>query len=174
MSSMHHEVCDDPNSNKPEIITLYNHTKGGVDSLDQKIANYSSSRGTRRWPMAIFFTIVDVAAGVNSFVIHQFYKNTTKMTRMDYMKELASSLVKNHMLARLRRSIPREMSMSIRRILKLPMEEQVQPAQQTLAKRKTCDFCPPKLKRQTRFPCQKCGKAICLECARKVCINCLE
>jgi hypothetical protein len=172
VSSMHHIAADDPDTEKPEIIALYNHTKGGVDSLDQKIANYSSSRRTRRWPMAVFFTIIDAASGVNAFVLHQAYDNAVKMTRLDFMKNLGQSLVREHMSRRLRRPITKELAMSIRHILKLP-EEQPLPAP-VLEKRRTCTFCPPKLKRQTRYPCQKCGVPICLECARKVCARCLN
>lgn len=174
VSSMHHSPCDDPDSGKPEIIALYNHTKGGVDSLDKKIANYCSSRRTRRWPMAIFFTIVDAGSGVNAYILHQAFQHTDKMDRVDFMKSLATALVRPHMQNRLKKSIPKELSFTIRRILKLPLhEDQAQPAT-TLEKRKTCVFCPAKLKRQTRYPCQKCGVPICLECARKVCARCLE
>uniref|UniRef100_A0A1B6MC64 PiggyBac transposable element-derived protein domain-containing protein n=1 Tax=Graphocephala atropunctata TaxID=36148 RepID=A0A1B6MC64_9HEMI len=174
VSSMHHGATDDSETGKPEIIALYNNTKGGVDSLDQKIANYSSSRRTRRWPMAIFFTIIDTASGVNAYVLHQAYTNSNQMSRMDFMKQLAAALVHQHMLDRLQRAIPRELSFSIRRILKLPLQEEEHQPVQTLEKRKTCAFCPPRLKRQTRYPCQKCGVPICLECARKVCVRCIE
>lgn len=85
VSSMHHGAMDDPDTGKPEIIALYNNTKGGDDSLDQKIANYSSSRRTRRWPMAVFFTIIDTASGVNAYVLHQAYPKSKKMLRMDFM-----------------------------------------------------------------------------------------
>lgn len=44
VSSMHHQKCFDEENNKPEIISYYNLTKGGVDSLDQKCSVYSSSR----------------------------------------------------------------------------------------------------------------------------------
>lgn len=54
ISSMHDTSEIDSESGKPEIIATYNRTKAGVDSLDQKCAAYSTSRRTRRWPMAIF------------------------------------------------------------------------------------------------------------------------
>lgn len=41
---------------KPEAILFYNEHKSGVDSMDQKLARYSSKRRTNRWPLA-FFTI---------------------------------------------------------------------------------------------------------------------
>lgn len=166
ISSMHHSVHVDEQTKKPEIIALYNSTKGGVDGLDHKIANYSSNRRTRRWPMAIFFTIIDVSAGVNAFVIHQTYEKTPRMKRMEFMRDLAFDLIKPFIAQRLQKGhLPRELSMSMRRILQIPESEAVegaaaQEAAAVLKKRKTYALCPPKLKRQTKYPCQKCRTPI--------------
>lgn len=174
ISSMHHSQYDDPHTEKPEIIEFYNHTKGGVDGLDFKCANYSSNRRTKRWPMAVFYTIVDVASGVNAFVIHQSFRDTSKkITRMDFMKDLAASLVHPHMRRRLEKGrLDKDLRFSIRRILGILDEREPGQHLDVLEKRKTCAFCPPKKKRQTRFPCKKCGVPICLECTKKVCVRC--
>ncbi|KAJ8867695.1 hypothetical protein PR048_031498 [Dryococelus australis] len=71
ISSMHHNAETNEDSGKPDIIEFYNSTKGGFDSLDQKCACYSIGRRTRRWPMAIFYAMLDIA-GVNSFIIHTY------------------------------------------------------------------------------------------------------
>lgn len=47
---------------KPHVILDYNATKGGVDQLDQLDKNYSCKRITNRWPLIIFYWMVDVAA----------------------------------------------------------------------------------------------------------------
>jgi hypothetical protein len=49
LSSIHHASSLDKETQKPQIIDLYNQTKG-VNSLDKKCENYSASRRTRRWP----------------------------------------------------------------------------------------------------------------------------
>jgi hypothetical protein len=41
---------------KSEIIQYYNRTKGGVDTLDQLCATYTSERSKRRWPLCIFYS----------------------------------------------------------------------------------------------------------------------
>ncbi|XP_069670943.1 piggyBac transposable element-derived protein 4-like isoform X1 [Periplaneta americana] len=174
LSSMHHTSDIDPDTGKPEIIMYYNMTKSGVDGLDQKCANYTSSRRTRRWPMAIFFTLVDVACGVNSYVLHQAYPKSEVLTRLDFMKTLARSLISPHMQRRLyAEHLPRELSFSIKRILKIEDEPQVQ-QEDFFEKRKTCAFCPPRLKRKTKYPCSRCGVPICLECSRKICVRCIH
>lgn len=65
-----HDVKEvDEATGKPTIILDYNATKGGVDTVDQKCANYTTKRKTRRWPLTIFFTFMDMT-GVNAHVIY--------------------------------------------------------------------------------------------------------
>ena len=63
LSTMHYDdrvQADEPF--KPDLILDYNATKGGVDTLDQLVGNYSCKRITNRWPMVVFYWMVDVAA----------------------------------------------------------------------------------------------------------------
>ena len=53
---------------KPEVILYYNGTKGGVDTIDQMVRTYTVKRMTRRWPLVIFYNMVDVSA-LNAFII---------------------------------------------------------------------------------------------------------
>ncbi|KAJ8932206.1 hypothetical protein NQ314_014840 [Rhamnusium bicolor] len=55
-SSLHHDNIDKKTKyqNKPEIITFYNSTKGGVDTVDQLCSSYDVVRNTRRRSMVIF------------------------------------------------------------------------------------------------------------------------
>jgi len=54
--------------NKPNIILDYNATKGGVDTLDKMIANYSTRRKTNRWPITVFANILDISIS-NAFIL---------------------------------------------------------------------------------------------------------
>ena len=69
LSSLHHSGEIDPQTRKPEIISYYNSTKGGVDTLDQVIRFFSTKRKTRRWPMAIFYNMIDIAA-YNAYLLY--------------------------------------------------------------------------------------------------------
>jgi len=53
---------------KPEIILFYNDTKGGVDTKNQ-MCRHTCESGTRRWPMAMFYNLVDIDVALNAFVI---------------------------------------------------------------------------------------------------------
>jgi hypothetical protein len=52
------------------IIDYYKLTKGGVNSLDEECANYCTGCSTRRWPIIIFYRILDDVSGVNSFILY--------------------------------------------------------------------------------------------------------
>jgi len=68
LSTMHGDNKVDDKTKKPEIIMEYNRTKGGVDTVDQLCHRYTVTRPTRRWPMCVFYGMLDIAA-VNSLIV---------------------------------------------------------------------------------------------------------
>ena len=48
-SSMHDDKVAEEEPHEPDIILYYNETKGGVDTVDQMVRNYSCYVTTRRW-----------------------------------------------------------------------------------------------------------------------------
>lgn len=94
-SSMHHSSDIDESTAekcKPEIITFYNATKGGVDTVDELCATYNVARNTRRWPMVIFYYLMNLA-GINSQIIHASNNQNVQIIRRKYLKQLAVGLV---------------------------------------------------------------------------------
>ena len=55
---------------KPEIITYYNKNKGGVDIMDKMLGEYTVKWRTLRWPLALFYNMMDVAA-LAAYVIYK-------------------------------------------------------------------------------------------------------
>lgn len=79
MSTLHDDNTIDETTGaaqKPEIITYYNGTKGGLDVVDQMKEEYSVGRMTRRWPMRLFFSIMNIS-GINSQIIYK--ENTDQL-----------------------------------------------------------------------------------------------
>ena len=71
MSSMYHDDKIDESTGelmKPDIISYYNSTKDGVDCLDERITFYNVARNTRRWTMAVFYALLNIA-GFNSYIV---------------------------------------------------------------------------------------------------------
>lgn len=69
MSFMHTQASV-TEGGKPEIIKLSNKTKGAVDTFDQMCAKYSCWRKTERWPLCLFYTIIN-AAVISSWIIYR-------------------------------------------------------------------------------------------------------
>ncbi|XP_058983469.1 piggyBac transposable element-derived protein 4-like [Musca domestica] len=69
LSSCNEKGTIDDKTGKPDIILYYNETKGGVDTFDQMCSLMSCSRKTNRWPMAVFYGMLN-AAFINSYVIY--------------------------------------------------------------------------------------------------------
>lgn len=70
---------------KPVIITFYNLTKGGVDVVDKKKAQYTVARVCYRWPLRIFFSLLDIG-GINSRIIFQ-NNAATNIPRKIFLKK---------------------------------------------------------------------------------------
>ena len=49
----------------PETVSFYNSTTLGVNVTDQVARKYTVKLGSRRWPLQVFFNILDLA-GINS------------------------------------------------------------------------------------------------------------
>lgn len=168
ISSMHHSIETDTETQKPEIIAFYNSTKGGVDALDQKCVTYNTSRRTRRWPMAIFHTILNISA-VNSYIIYSSLNHD--LSRLKFMKNLGRFLVEPHMIRRLHNQhLPRELRYKIAEILdkKVPTSEISKTVDN---KRKRCALCPRNKDRKTQFRCSECQKPYCMDCRANLCLE---
>lgn len=172
ISSMHHTASVDQNTKKPEMILYYNETKIGVDLLDQRCSNYSTSRRTQRWPVTIFYRMLDISAS-NAYVISFSNQAQKTKSRFKFLKQLAEQLTRPHMERREKNDhIQRDLKNSIRRILQIVEDTPSTFDVDKLEVRKTCSTCNPKKKRKTAYLCFKCKAPICLECSKKICCNC--
>ncbi|KAL7833250.1 hypothetical protein SRHO_G00302680 [Serrasalmus rhombeus] len=106
LSTMHHSKMVDENSQKKktETILFYNQTKGGVDTNDQMVGNYTCKRQTQRWPMVLWYNMIDIATlNAYSFFRAQHPEFSTGITdaRRHFLTELSKDLVTLHMKSRL-------------------------------------------------------------------------
>ena len=67
----------------PELILFYNANKVGVDCFDQMACLCTTRSASRRWPVAVWGNILDIAA-INSYVL---YKRVTsnRITRRQFI-----------------------------------------------------------------------------------------
>jgi hypothetical protein len=173
LSTMHKDADKTDTVNIPEIVEFYNATKCGVDTFDQLSHRYSVSRKTRRWPLCVFYGLLN-ATGINSMILlvgSGVQDKEEVPNRRTYLKTLAKALIFPHLEARLAGStLPKSLRETIRRILNLEPEPHVQPQQQAGVGR--CAFCPRSHDRKSRTMCSLCQKFICGDHQHKVCPDC--
>ncbi|XP_060804330.1 piggyBac transposable element-derived protein 4-like [Amyelois transitella] len=188
LSSCDEEGAINDNTKKPTIVEFYNQTKGGVDTFDQMCSLASCSRKTRRWPLCMFYGMLNIAF-INSYVIYvtnNVEANKKPLSRRDYLKALHHKLIESHIQKRL--TIPTlqtGLRDSIRQILIIPgsstsnaileTEENNAPNVPPIQKkRKICALCPSAKRRMTKTSCTKCNKSLCGEHKLDVCHKCFS
>lgn len=173
MSSLHHDDKIDDSTGakrKPEINTYYNKTKCGVDVADELCATYDVSRNSKRWPLTIFYAMLNMS-GINSGIIHRINNNKPTQKRRHFLKSLGLALVSDHLKNRQNLNrLPREMRKRIREFAGESLEE---PPAKIPNVRKRCQVCPAQRDRKTKHTCQGCNKYICPEHIISFCGACI-
>ena len=169
ISSMHHDNRIAENG-KPEIIEDYNRTKGGVDSLDQKCANYSVQRRKRRWPLAIFMALMDIAS-VNAHVLFTSKDMHTSINRRDFGVNVGKPLVSPHIRRRLFESrLPRALRATMKKIV--GEEGEPERREEPPKKRRRCYVCPSAVDNKHSTVCSECNNIVCKKhCTVKIICN---
>nr|XP_023027101.1 piggyBac transposable element-derived protein 4-like [Leptinotarsa decemlineata] len=157
------------NLNKPVMIRDYNKTKGGVDTVDKLCASYNCARGTRRWPMVVFYLMLN-KGGINSQVIFCANNPTINILRRNFLRDLANDLIKPHLAARAcLTGLPRILKLRLQEITGVEstaVEVNIPPGR--------CEECGWRKNRKTRFFCYLRRKYICLEHVTSLCSGCKQ
>lgn len=166
---------------KPEIIDFYNSTKGGVDTFDQMCALSSCSRKTRRWPLCIFYGMVN-AANVNSYIIYKENMerggNRKIMSRKKFMLQVGKALITPWATSRLLLPLPRSLQSLITTVCNVPSPGSAAGSPGTSFSDSSgalvrCCECPVKSDRKTRHRCNKCVRPMCPRHLYPVCGDCI-
>ncbi|KAG7175502.1 PiggyBac transposable element-derived protein 4-like 3 [Homarus americanus] len=180
MSSQHTQPNIAP-SGKPEIIEFYNSTKEGVDTFDQMCATSSCSRKTRRWPLCVWYGILN-AAIINAFIISAENRARTGIKipqRRTFMMNMARALITPW--AQIRLSSPvlsRQLRTLITTVCDLPSAGMAAGSPGTSFSDSNsplvrCADCPSKSDRKTRHRCNKCALPKCPRHVYPICGDCL-
>ncbi|KRY79599.1 hypothetical protein T4A_6246 [Trichinella pseudospiralis] len=65
-------------------IVFYNKTKSGVNHVDQLAQFYNTARRTQRWPLAIFFYLLNISV-IKASAIH-YHNSDESFKRKNFMK----------------------------------------------------------------------------------------
>lgn len=179
LSTMEEHTSTDVNEadpeRRPEIILQYIATKGGIDQVDRLKTMYSVGRISRRWPLTLFFGLMNIGA-INSYILYR--KNTAaQVTRKNYLKTLAMTLCKEHARNRLTElQTPKAIKDKVKEIYPVPEEDM--PSQAVRAPQEEeeglCYLCDTHLNRKSKTRCISCENSICMKDHRRpLCTNCV-
>ncbi|UYV81736.1 hypothetical protein LAZ67_20002158 [Cordylochernes scorpioides] len=174
ISSMHHDNKCDETTGKPDIIMDYNLTKGGVYTIDQMVSNFSTSRRSRRWPLALFYALLDITA-LNSYIIfnYQIDKKDQK-ERSTFIIDLGRSLIDEHLATRNLNSLPLELQTTIKKFKNndgsSTSRGSTMPQESDTPKR--CYKCPSKNAGKVKTLCSVCQLSVCKKHFLIICENC--
>lgn len=194
LSTYHQNFAIDSNDpeKKPEIIKFYNHTKGGVDILDQLVGTYRCKRKVNRWPVAIFCNMLDISA-VNAFKIFIALNPGWNIERKGirrrlFLIELGEALCRPYIQKRQRlphgvhalalvQNIrhPRPSTSQEEDSNEVPEAEQQLLVHQPVTKKKArCHLCPSRRDSNNHATrCDNCVKYVCPLHYYKLCEKCL-
>lgn len=171
LSTLHHDASIDSETGKPDIILDYNSTKSGVDVLDRLCSVYNCQRNTKRWPMVIFYTILNVST-INAQIVYEAISEK-RVARRKFIESLAFSLFEEQLRYRSTlQNLPKSVYFRIKEMLHLEATEQPESSSANRGIGR-CAYCDRKKNRKTRFSCVKCAKHLCLEHAKCICHGCV-
>lgn len=173
MSNMHQGSALQPNSSLPEIIHFYNQTKGGVDVFDQMCAHNSCSRKTKRWPLCLFYGMINSAC-LNAYIIlreNTFRQGGRVPSRQDFLLSLGEELMRPWMERRIQvPNLPRSTRQELANQLGVPLQEA--PQQQPTGSKGRCHLCPRAADSKTTVSCVECHKYVCGKHKFIICQQC--
>lgn len=167
--STYHQKLEytDTEKKKPSIITFYNQTKMGVDTMDQLVGTYTCSRKVNRWPMVIFSNMLDISA-INAFITFtainpDWNSNSSNknIRRRLFLVEMANQLIKP--FADRRQRMPFACGSQHSTIHRL----------EKTGKRGRCHVCTSSKNRNVfATRCEKCEIFVCDDHKYIICSNC--
>ena len=99
LSTMHNSPATDSTEKKKPMVThFYNKNKVGVDVFDQMARLYTTHAATRKWPMAVWTNILDMA-GLNSWIVFRKASGSRISRRafiLQIFEELRSAYASNN------------------------------------------------------------------------------
>lgn len=176
LSSMHRSVSITKDAcGKPDVIVFYDHTKSGVDVMDQIAGCFSTRFKSHRWTMNVLSYVLDtVRTNMNTLWNEIHPEKKEKMSSYDFLWELGQSLIKPHIEYRYQNRVGIQTTIvkAMKEFLGINDTDMV--PQVRTPDRKRCHFCLQVIQgagskdkknklAKVKWQCQEanCGKSVC-------------
>lgn len=145
---------------RPLVIGEYNRSMGGVDRLDQNVAEYRINLRNRKWYWAILTWLLDVSIQ-NAWLLGR--KAGKKISQLDFRREVVQVYLKRYGVAP--KGAGRPASAGTSRIPVDVRYDETNHLVQKIVKKRRCagDGCKNKSS-AVRTQCKKCNVGLCLDC----------
>ncbi|XP_055910786.1 uncharacterized protein LOC129945151 [Eupeodes corollae] len=159
------QLCSYASHKQTCVIMDYNSTKGGVDTFDRLATVYTCKRKTNRWPVTLFYNLLDCAgvAAYRMFDVCQpnWYSSKKRSEkRKTFLKELAFELADSHIKNRIAKPT---LQKSVKTAMSLIGYESTLPTIQQNKAKQRCDTCKKEKRdnKTTAAVCDLCYVAAC-------------
>lgn len=172
LSTMKNCNIVDEKTKKPLVALYYDMTKGAVDVVHQLCKAYFVARVTNQWPLALFFTLTNIAS-VNAQILYEANNEDCRVIRKTFLKNLSLSLMRNHLCERAKiLTLPTEIRAILARYREEPIE--IQKENEESRKRGRCHLCARAKNVDTTIKCKFCRRFSCKGHVETVatCIEC--
>ena len=159
VSSLHPDILvssDENPKKKPDLVLYYNKTKLGVDLYNQMTRLYSMKAASRRWPVHVFYNVVDIVL-INSWILYKQVCQSS-ISRTEFIQKVAEELTG---------SAP---TVSRKRCAEEVCSVNDTNASSIVKCRLTC--LTSKCRNRTTDMCQECNKPGCGKCTTRKCKFC--
>ena len=166
---------------KPNVLTLYDCTKGGVDVMDM----ISSNLSTR--PLNALAFVLDTARS-NAQTILKDNNNDKNRSSFQFAREIGESLIRPHILSRYKNPVGLQVPVlkRIQRVLEIEelLVQQKPPKEPT--DRQRCYMCFQEISGapnyeekkdklgKPKWVCKECKRVICIKHSQFICLCCEE
>lgn len=153
---------------KPKCVVDYNDTMGGVDRVDQHLADYALPRKRgKKYYKKIFFHLLDLALW-NSYIL--YCKNGGAKTPLMYRIAVVDGIMKTYLSDDMRPQAGRPSSTPTpTRLIGRHFPEYIPATEKKLNPTRQCAMCArvrdannKKIRRESRFYCPDCNVALCV------------
>lgn len=174
LSTEHNDdkISGEKTNYKPDIVLQYNKTKGAVDTTDKLAKEFTTQRKSNRWPMAIFFHLLDIG-GINAYKLWMLKNPDWKKNRLDrrrmFLLELGQELIRKNIIHRYQndKSLHSNIKQSMLTILPELNIRNEQPVP-VIGRKQRCFLCDRNKDRKSRKFCIRCNQFVCAEHSKNI------
>lgn len=159
---------------KPFIVHEYNKQKCGVDVFNRGITNFSCARTTRRWPLRMFYFLIDIACW-NAYRLHLLKSENSPnrkkyLDRFRFMEQLSFELT----FEKRKKVVLEKRKVEVRKLFPQLIKEMldVQMDNQEVCRHGSCAYCVNKSTNHVKTRCANCRCFICEKHRKVLCFEC--